>query len=175
MPPRTDPKPAHRRSEVFGLFDRLRTGCRSSGGYFVRSRADGGKSTQAETGRRRALYDAIWLACTSRKLIKGEPIEPRRVLVIIGDGHDNASKHSLAQVWNWLSRKQFTIYCISTQAFGFTNESDENLVKLAQETGGRMVYPLDEIYRDTDGYLVASVRRRQLRSDRGHWRLYQRD
>ena len=35
-------------------------------------------------------------------------------------------------------RDQVTIYCISTQAFGFTNESDDNLVKLATETGGRV-------------------------------------
>src|SRR5260370_6141299 len=42
-----------------------------------------------------ALYDAIYMACTSRKLIEGEPIEPRRVLVIVGDGHDNASKKTL--------------------------------------------------------------------------------
>jgi Ca-activated chloride channel family protein len=33
-----------------------------------------------------ALYDAIYMACTSRKLVQGEPIEPRRVLVIVGDG-----------------------------------------------------------------------------------------
>jgi len=111
------------------------------------------KVRKLKPGGGAALYDAIWLACTSRKLIKGEPIEPRRVLVIIGDGHDNASKHSLAQVAELASRNQFTIYCISTQAFGFTNESDANLVKLAQETGGRVVYPLDQIYRDTDGYL----------------------
>jgi VWFA-related protein len=111
------------------------------------------KIRKLKPGGGAALYDAIWLACTSRKLIKGEPIEPRRVLVIIGDGHDNASKHSLAQVQELASRNQFTIYCISTQAFGFTNESDENLVKLATETGGRVVYPLDQIYRDTDGYL----------------------
>src|SRR5271165_6937992 len=42
-----------------------------------------------------ALYDSIYMACTSRKLIQGEPIEPRRILVIIGDGHDNASKKTL--------------------------------------------------------------------------------
>jgi VWFA-related protein len=111
------------------------------------------KVRKLKPGGGAALYDAIWLACTSRKLIKGEPIEPRRVLVIIGDGHDNASKHSLAQVLELASRNQFTIYCISTQSFGFTNESDQNLVKLSTETGGRTVYPLDQIYRDTDGYL----------------------
>jgi len=111
------------------------------------------KVRKLKPGGGSAMYDAIWLACTSRKLIKGEPIEPRRVLVIVGDGHDNASKHSLAQVLELAQRELVTIYCISTQAFGFTNESDDNLVKLATETGGRVVYPLDQIYRDTDGYL----------------------
>ncbi|MBV9762651.1 MAG: VWA domain-containing protein [Acidobacteriaceae bacterium] len=100
-----------------------------------------------------ALYDAIYLACTSRKLVQGEPIEPRRVIVIIGDGHDNASKHSLAQVVELAQRNLVTIYCISTEAFGFTNASDDNLVRLAVETGGRVVYPLGDVYKDTDGYL----------------------
>ena len=45
-----------------------------------------------------ALYDAIWMACTSRKLVKGEPFEPRRMIVVIGDGHDNASKKNIEQV-----------------------------------------------------------------------------
>jgi len=111
------------------------------------------KVRKLKPGGGSAMYDAIWLACTSRRPVKGEPVSPRRVLVIVGDGHDNASKHSLAQVIELATRDQVTIYCISTQAFGFTNESDENLVKLATETGGRVVYPLDEIYRDTDGYL----------------------
>ena len=100
-----------------------------------------------------AMYDAIYLSCTSRKLVHGEPIEPRRIVVIIGDGHDNASKHSLNQVIELAQRNLVTIYCISTQAFGFTNASDDNLVRLAVETGGRVVYPLGEVYKDTDGYL----------------------
>jgi Ca-activated chloride channel family protein len=100
-----------------------------------------------------AMFDAIYLACTSRKLVKGEPIEPRRIIVIVGDGHDNASKHSLNQVIELAQRNLVTVYCISTQAFGFTNESDDNLVRIATETGGRVVYPLGEVYKDTDGYL----------------------
>src|SRR5579883_917398 len=39
-----------------------------------------------------ALYDAIYMACTSRNLVQGEPIEPRRVLVIVGDGQENAGR-----------------------------------------------------------------------------------
>ena len=111
------------------------------------------KVRKLKPGGGAAMFDAVWLACTSRKLIKGEPIEPRRIVVIVGDGHDNASKHSLEQVLELAQRNLVTIYCISTQAFGFTNPSDDNLVKLATETGGRVVYPLDQIYRDTDGYL----------------------
>jgi len=100
-----------------------------------------------------ALFDAVYLACTSRKLVKGEPIEPRRVIVIIGDGHDNASAHSLNQVIELAQRNLVTVYCISTQAFGFENPTEDNLVRLAQETGGRVVYPLGDVYKDTDGYL----------------------
>jgi Ca-activated chloride channel family protein len=111
------------------------------------------KVRKLKPGGGSALFDAIYLASTSRKLIQGEPVEPRRVIVIVGDGHDNASKHSLAQVIELASRSQVTIYCISTQAFGFTNASDDNLVRLATETGGRVVYPLGDVYKDTDGYL----------------------
>ncbi|MBV9156543.1 MAG: VWA domain-containing protein [Acidobacteriaceae bacterium] len=111
------------------------------------------KIRKLKPGGGAALYDAIYLGCTTRKLIQGEPIEPRRVMIIIGDGHDNASKHSLNQVIELAQRNLITIYCISTSAFGFTNQSEDNLVRLATETGGRVVYPLGDVYKDTDGYL----------------------
>jgi VWFA-related protein len=111
------------------------------------------KVSKLKPGGGAALYDAIFLACGSHKLMKGEPIEPRRILIIIGDGHDNASHHSLAQTIQVAQRNLVTIYGISTQAFGFTKQGDEALQKLAIETGGRVVYPLGDVYRDTDGYL----------------------
>jgi Ca-activated chloride channel family protein len=111
------------------------------------------KIRKLKPGGGAALYDAIYLACTSRKLVQGEPIEPRRIIIIIGDGHDNASKHSLNQVVELAQRNLVTVYCISTAAFGFANETDDTLVRLAQETGGRVVYPLGDVYKDTDGYL----------------------
>jgi VWFA-related protein len=111
------------------------------------------KISKLQPGGGAALYDAIFLACGSRKLMKGEPVEPRRILIVIGDGHDNASEHSLAQAVQVAQRNLVTIYGISTQAFGFTNQGDASLQKLAIETGGRVVYPLGDVYRDTDGYL----------------------
>jgi Ca-activated chloride channel homolog len=100
-----------------------------------------------------ALYDAIYMACTSRKLVNGEPIEPRRILVIIGDGHDNSSKKTLEEALEIAQRNLVTIYGVSTVAFGFTNEDEKNLVRLAEETGGRVEYPLQNVYSDVAGYL----------------------
>lgn len=100
-----------------------------------------------------ALYDAIYMACTSRKLVKGEPIEPRRVIVVIGDGHDTASKKSLEEVLELAQRNLVTIYGVSTMAYGFNSEGDRNLRRLAEETGGRVEYPLENVYKDVIGYL----------------------
>jgi VWFA-related protein len=100
-----------------------------------------------------ALFDAVYTACTSRKVINGEPYEPRRVLIIIGDGHDTASKHSIAEVLEVAQRNLVTIYGMSTIAFGFTSEGDANLLRLCEETGGKVEYPLNQIYKDISGYL----------------------
>jgi Ca-activated chloride channel homolog len=111
-----------------------------------------------------ALYDAIYMACTSRKLIQGEPIEPRRVLVIVGDGHDNASKKTLDEALEIAQRNLVTIYGVSTVAFGFGSDSEKNLIRLAEETGGRVEYPLQGVYKDVAGYLSTP-------SDEGNYAL----
>jgi Ca-activated chloride channel homolog len=100
-----------------------------------------------------ALYDAIYDACTNRKLVQGEPIEPRRVIVVIGDGNDNHSSKTLDQVVEIAQRNLVTIYGLSTLYSGFTNEGQDALEKLAAETGGRVEYPLNNPYKDINGYL----------------------
>ena len=101
-----------------------------------------------------ALFDAIYMACTNRALIKGEPFEPRRVLIVVGDGNDNASKKTLQEVLEVAQRNLVTIYGISTVAYGFTNnEASDNLTRLAEETGGRVEYPLQNVYKDVSGFL----------------------
>lgn len=100
-----------------------------------------------------AMFDAVYHACTSRTLVKGEPIEPRRVIVIVGDGHDNASKKGLDEVVEIAQRNLVTVYGVSTTAFGFTSSGESNLNRLTSATGGRVVYPLQDVYKDVDGYL----------------------
>lgn len=100
-----------------------------------------------------ALFDAVYQSCTSRTLVKGEPIEPRRVIVIVGDGHDNNSKKTLEEVVEIAQRNLVTIYGVSTVAFGFRNDGEPNLKRLCESSGGRVVYPLENLYSDVSGYL----------------------
>ena len=100
-----------------------------------------------------ALYDAIYMACTRRELVKGEPYEPRRVIIVVGDGHDNASKKSLGEVLELAQRNLVTIYAVSTMSFGFSNESQDVLEQLAKKTGGHVEYPLNTLYKGVSGYL----------------------
>ena len=100
-----------------------------------------------------ALYDAIYQACTTRALVEGEPVDPRRILIIVGDGNDNSSKKNLDEVLELAQRNLVTIYGISTTAYGFTSEGTDNLVRLAEETGGRVEYPLQNVYKDVAGFL----------------------
>ena len=111
-----------------------------------------------------ALFDAVHMACTSRTLVKGEPFEPRRVIVIVGDGHDTGSKKTLDEVVEVAQRNLVTIYGVSTVAFGFRNEGEPNLKRLCESTGGRVVYPLENLYSDVSGYLSTP-------SDEGNYAL----
>jgi Ca-activated chloride channel homolog len=100
-----------------------------------------------------ALYDAIELAIKKHKPVQGEPIEPRTVLIVIGSGSDNASKRTIDQIIEMAQRHLVTIYGVSTTAYGFANEGDMGLKRIAEETGGRVEYPLEGVYDSVDGYL----------------------
>lgn len=111
------------------------------------------KIRRLKPGGGAALFDAVYMACTSRDLVKGEPFEPRRIIVIIGDGNDSASKKGLEEVLELAQRNLVTIYGISTVAFGFNSTGEANLRRLCEETGGRVEYPLNSLYKDVSGYL----------------------
>ena len=86
-----------------------------------------------------ALYDAVYMACTNRELVQGEPIEPRRVIVIIGDGHDFASKHSLSEVVE-LAQRNLSRFLPSQHHRLWLDRPPRTTIwsKPATETGGRV-------------------------------------
>lgn len=111
------------------------------------------KLYEMEPGGGAAFYDALYQAVTDRDLVQGEPIEPRRVIVVIGDGHDNASSWTLEQVEELAQRNLVTIYAISTEAYGYLSDGSKNLRRLADATGGRVEYPLLDVYDNVQGFL----------------------
>ncbi len=55
------------------------------------------------------MNDAVYMASSSkRKQLGGEPLDPRRVVVVIGDGHDNASTHTLQEALELAQRNLVT-------------------------------------------------------------------
>jgi VWFA-related protein len=84
-----------------------------------------------------ALYDAIATALDHLKLGKCD----KKVLIVISDGGDNASKHSLAQVIEMAKASDAIIYTI-----GIFDEQDGDqnpgvLKRFAKETGGEAFFP----------------------------------
>jgi hypothetical protein len=53
---------------------------------------------------------------------------------------------------------------VSTVAFGFTSAGEQTLTRLAEETGGRVEYPLQGLYSSVSGYLSTP-------SDEGNYAL----
>jgi len=136
----------------------------------VDTTSDPDKLTEAvdrmKPGGGSALYDAIYKACTDRKLVPGEPYQPRRILIVIGDGHDTASDYRLEQVIELAQKNLVTVFGVSTLAFGASSDEGDNLERIARETGGHVEYPLLDPYGNTvSGYLSTP-------SDDGNYALH---
>jgi Ca-activated chloride channel homolog len=100
-----------------------------------------------------ALYDAIYVAC-DEKLIRETG---RKAIIILSDGEDRSSDHTLKQAMEMALRAEVTIFAISVSKGGFfgvgnTQEGDNVLRDMARETGGKTFFPfkveeLDESFR----------------------------
>jgi Ca-activated chloride channel homolog len=89
------------------------------------------------TNGQTALYDAV--AAALEHLTKGD--RDKKVLIVIGDGGDNASQHNLAQILAMAQHTDAIIYTIGL----FDEEDDDRnphvLRQLAKNTGGDVFLP----------------------------------
>ena len=99
--------------------------------------------TAMPTGGQTALYDAIVKALEESQAGSRD----KKVLIVLSDGGDNVSAHSLAEVMKLAERSSAIIYTI-----GVFDEDDPDrnpgvLKRLAQATGGEAFFPaqLDEV------------------------------
>ena len=102
------------------------------------------KIRKLKAGGGKAIYDAVYDACREKMLTAGQPEDTRRILVLVSDGLDVQSKHTLDEAVSMAHRAETSIYAISNAAYGFTNPGDKYLSALAGQTGGTAYFPLRE-------------------------------
>ena len=95
-----------------------------------------------KAGGGKALYDAIYFACKEKMLHTGPPENTRRVIVLISNGLDVQSTHTLDEALSMARKAETLIYIIGNAAYGYTNPGDEILERLAGDTGGAAYFPL---------------------------------
>jgi VWFA-related protein len=98
---------------------------------------------QAPAAGQTALYDALDKALA--RLQAGS--RDKKVLVVISDGADNASAHSLAQVFEMAERSNAIIYTVGLFAVDDPDANPRVLNRLARVTGGEAFFPkqLDDV------------------------------
>jgi len=97
-----------------------------------------------KAGGGKAFFDAIYTACKDKMMHAGEPESTRRILVLISDGRDVQSQHSLDEAISMAHKAETMIYVIGNAAYGYENEGDVILEALAEGTGGGAFFPLRE-------------------------------
>ena len=93
-----------------------------------------------------ALYDAVYRVCEEK--MYNVPT-PRKIIIVITDGADTASEHTLEEAIEIAQRYEVLIFGISTRNAGFfgtgagmvAGEDDEALRKLCTRTGGDVAFP----------------------------------
>ena len=91
----------------------------------------------APAGGQTALYDAIAKALEELQAGSRE----KKVLVVVSDGGDNASTHSLAQVMKMAEQSSAVIYTVGVFDEEDPDKNPAVLKRLAQATGGEAFFP----------------------------------
>jgi Ca-activated chloride channel family protein len=88
-----------------------------------------------------ALFDAIYSSC-KEKMLKDDSDRPvRRALIVVSDGEDNQSEHTLGQAIYMAERAGVIVYTISTDDSGLILRGDKILEQISDSTGGRAFFP----------------------------------
>lgn len=91
------------------------------------------------------LYDAVYRICEEKMFAEAGR---RRAIVLITDGEDTASDHTLEDAISIALRAEVVVFVISNKAAGFfgvqagqvDSNEDKYLKKLAEDTGGRAFF-----------------------------------
>jgi len=91
-----------------------------------------------------AVYDTLFLAAQER--LSREDGERRKVIILISDGDDTASRYSLAHALTTVQKNDVVIYAISINRTPNAKSADRDrgdkaIKQMVDETGGRAYFP----------------------------------
>ena len=91
-----------------------------------------------------AVHDTLFLA--AREKLAQEDGERRKVIILISDGDDTASRYSLAQALTTVQKNDVIVYAISVNRTTDTKNADRErgdkaIKQMVDETGGRAYFP----------------------------------
>ena len=91
-----------------------------------------------------AVYDTLFLAANDR--LSREDGERRKLIILISDGDDTASRYSLAHALTTVQKNDVIIYAISINRTGDSKSADRDrgdkaIKQMVDETGGRAYFP----------------------------------
>jgi len=90
------------------------------------------------------LYDSVHRACLEQFSASHEGEFAQRVLVLISDGEDTGSLHSLADAVSLAQRREVQIFALSVHPPQKDAAGDKTLQRLADATGGRFYLAASE-------------------------------
>jgi len=96
------------------------------------------------------LYDGVYRVI-EEKMANLQDSEARRIMVILSDGEDTASEHTLRDAIEMAQRYDVTVFGISTKNFRgvdsgmVENADDKELRRLCEATGGQVFLPSQKI------------------------------
>lgn len=96
------------------------------------------------------LYDGVYRVI-EEKMANIQGTEVRRIIVILSDGEDTASEHTLRNAIELAQRYDVTIFGISTKNFKgvdsgmIENADDKELRRLCEESGGQVFLPSQKL------------------------------
>lgn len=108
------------------------------------------KLRKLKAGGYTKLYDGVY-RIIEEKMANLQGSDARRIIVILSDGDDTASEHTLKDAIEIAQRYDVTIFGISTKNFRgiesgmVENADDRELRRLCEETGGQVFLPSQKI------------------------------
>src|SRR5579884_4303399 len=125
----------------------------------------------AQSGGQTALYDAICSACLDELMNVQENLPVRRVIVLLSDGEDTQSRHSLPDAVEWAQRAGVAVFAVTVHNARGAFPGDRVLKDLAAASGGRAFIlqtydQLPSVFTEIEGELRAQFAF-DLRENRG--------